>query len=158
MAKYLDHIPAIALGRSPADDPLHLWSLFGLEGSPLIEQCSVAALVRGIGEVDRSELPSWYPLYSDTALWELHRRLAVLVLLILGAFGLRPLVEAAIGSIWSYAANPVLVETVNWADEPIASLPLLVSGRTRAEEWRWGVEIGRWSREPSTRPDRHEAR
>ena len=39
---------------------------------------------------------------------------------------------------------------------PVAGFAVM-SGRTRAEELRWGVEMGRWSSEPSTRPDRHEA-
>jgi len=139
--RIFEEIPATALGKPSVDagpgNPFHLWQHFGLENSSALEQASVALVLREIGNFDRTELPPWSPLFSETAMWELHNRLGILTLLLLPAASdvilSQALVEAAMQSIGSLAAVPVLTQVPHWGGSAISELAAARLGRLRSD-------------------------
>jgi HEAT repeat protein len=130
LPRLFEAIPATALGKagSGADpkEPFDLWQLFGLAESATLEQASVAVVLNTIGEFDKSKLPSWSPIFSETAMWELHQRMGVLTLTLLPAatevFLRRSLVDAAMRSMGPLAAVPVLRQVAQWGGPELTEL------------------------------------
>lgn len=132
-------IPATTLGKAAdPEDLFDLWLHFGLKESASLEQASVAVVLDTIGEFDKSELPSSSPLFSEAAIWELHQRMAVLTLTLLPAatpvFLRQPLVDAAMRSIGSLAAVPVLRQVAQWGIPKVKELAAAQLGRMLREQ------------------------
>jgi hypothetical protein len=142
-----ERIPATALGRKRQDSDgfqINPWFMLGIQDESILEKFTVSAVLGEFGRRDRSELPCYVPdvfPYNasslDTALWELHTRMAVLTLLCLHALRqkwINELATAALSKFWSPSAEPVLTEAQSWAQELIASVASAELERRRKDE------------------------
>ena len=142
LPRLFEAIPATALGKAGSgadpEEPFNLWLLFGLEESATLEQASVAVVLNTIGEFDRSKLPPWSPIFTETALWELHQRMGVLTLTLLPAaaevFIRRPLVDDAMRSMGPVAAVPVLRQVAQWGGPELTELANAQLGRILGDQ------------------------
>lgn len=142
-----ERIPATALGRKRQDSDgfqISPWSMLGIQDESILEKFTVSAVIGEFGRRDRSKLPCYIPAvfpYNasslDTALWELHTRMAVLTLLCLHALRqecINELATAALTKFWSLSAEPVLTEAQSWAGELIARAASAELERRRKNE------------------------
>jgi hypothetical protein len=124
-----ERIPAAALGRKGfLSNP---WPLLGYEDDSFLDDYSVTAVMNEIGGKKLNEFPCFvrasfpYNVSStESALWALHERMAVLTLLCLGPFLAEmrsDLSQQALQAFGGFSVEPVLNATKQWAGERLVS-------------------------------------
>ena len=119
VTEILDEVPAAALGGDERLDLLDsLWGAFGADVADRLGELTVGEFLRVLADVDREGLPAVSTLNFPLVLWEMHRRVAVLTVVMFLVGMEREVVQRVLRVMWELspaAVRRVLDATGAWA-------------------------------------------
>jgi HEAT repeat protein len=119
VTEILDEVPAAALGGDERLDLLDsLWGAFGPDVAGRLRELTVGEFLRVLADVDRDDLPAVSTLNFPLVLWEMHRRVAVLTVVMFLVGMDREVVQRVLRVMWELspaAVRRVLDATGTWA-------------------------------------------
>jgi HEAT repeat protein len=119
VTEILDEVPAAALGADERLDLLDsLWGAFGPDVAGRLTELTVGEFLRVLADVDRDDLPAVSTLNFPLVLWEMHRRVAVLTVVMFLVGMEREVVQRVLRVMWELspsAVRRVLDATGVWA-------------------------------------------